>query len=143
MEPAAEELEVVRHGNEAAEGDERQEPEVMGNGDGDPDRTCRTERARRERDQHPGRDPRVQRAAVQLVERMRADPEPEEEGEDGEPEPPGRHVRRETGADDDIAQVPERVRQVQQGHVVAPAAGGERVEGRPLAFCSSCQPGPR
>jgi hypothetical protein len=32
---------------------------------------------------------------------------------------------------------------VQQGHVIAPAPRGERVEGRPLLFGSSGQAGPR
>ena len=40
-------------------------------------------------------------------------------------------VRREAGADHDVAQVPGRVGRVQQRDVVAPAARGERVERRP------------
>ena len=44
---------------------------------------------------------------------------------------PGPPLRRERGADHDVRQMPRGVRRMQQRHVVAPAAGCERVERRP------------
>ena len=74
------------------------------------------------------RDPRPQRPPVELVERVRADPDGEEErGERRQEAVPGERGS-ERGADRDVAQVPGRVRRVEERDVVAPAAGRERVE---------------
>src|SRR5207248_8387554 len=126
---AAEELEVLSARDEGAEGNERQQPEVEGDGDRNPDRGGACERAGGEDDEDRRRDPRPERTAVQLVESVRADAEAEEEGRHRQREPCSLDVRGEGRADDDVAQVPGRVRQVEQRHVVAPAAGSERVEG--------------
>ena len=129
MEQAVEELEVVRSGDKGAERHERQQPEVVRDGDHNSDCGRAGKRAGCERDEDRGRNPRLKRVAIQLVEGVRADSEAEEEGKHGEGKPSGRHVWGETGPDDDVAQVPARVGQVEERHVVAPAAGGERVEG--------------
>ena len=72
-------------------------------------------------------------AALELVQRVRADAEGEEEGRDREAEDPEVEPRREPRADRDVREVPQRVRRVEQRHVVAPAARGERVERGPRA----------
>ena len=71
-----------------------------------------------------------ERAAVQLVERMRADAHAEEEREESrEPSTPGRHC----GASAAPIATYDRCHSVYGGcskrHVVAPPAGRERVEG--------------
>ena len=134
VEASAEELEVVRDDDEAAEGDEARAarashaiaPTIA---DARPRRRSRRaasadERRRRGIRVCSGRP-------VQLVERVRADADREEErGERGAEPRPGER-RRERGADRDIAQVPERVRRVEERDVVAPAARRKRVERRP------------
>src|SRR5205085_4779194 len=79
VEQPAEELQVVGGGDEGAEGDEGQQPEVVRDRDRNSDRTRPGKRAGRERAEDNGRNPRLQRASIQLVERMRADAEAEEE----------------------------------------------------------------
>src|SRR5207302_9103368 len=79
----------------------------------------------------PFGEPRRQRAALPLVERVGAEPESEEERGSGGSEPVGVEVGRQRGADRDIAQVPRRVGRVQKRQVVAPAARREGVEGGP------------
>src|SRR5207245_3146685 len=74
-----------------------------------------------------------QRPAAQLVEDMRADADGEKEGGEGQPQPPRAPLGRERGSDYHIAQVPERVRRVEERDVVAPAAARERVERRPCS----------
>src|SRR6476619_5511228 len=65
---------------------------------------------------------------------MRADAHGEEEGEHREPEPAPRDVGDEAAADDDVREMPGRVRRVQQRHVVTPTASRQRVEGGPHAL---------
>ncbi len=72
----------------------------------------------------------VQWSSVHLVERVRGDPDGEEEPDDGRGEPETVCVRRERGADDDVREVPGRVRRMQDGPPVAPAPGTRRVERR-------------
>ncbi len=84
MEPAAEQLEVVRAGDKGPEGNESQQPQIVRDGDGYPDCGRSRKRAGGEPDQDAGRDPCLQRPAVQLVEGVRADAEPGEEGRGGE-----------------------------------------------------------
>ena len=107
----AEELEVVREDEDRPGCDEREQPEVERDRAGDPDPDRGGDRhAGQPRQRRPG-DPRAERTAAQLVERVGADPDREEEGGEGRAEPsrvPGRGERR---ADHDVAQVPERVRE--------------------------------
>ena len=137
MEPAAEQLEVVGGHERGADRDEREDPERLRDRDRDPDRRARRDRDDRQRDEHPGRDARPQRPSVELVERVRADAHREREREHGEPERPPGDDGREAAADDDVREVPGRVRRVQQRDVVAPAAAPERVErGAPGGSCA-------
>jgi hypothetical protein len=69
--------------------------------------------------------------AVELVERVRSDADGEEEGGERDEETPRFEVGGETGADRDLREMPERVRRMMDPLVIAPAAWGERVEGRP------------
>src|SRR5439155_12146748 len=73
-----------------------------------------------------------ERTSVELVERVRAQTDRAEEGEHGPCEVPEVHVGDRARADHDVGEVPQRVRRVEQGHVVAPSAGRERVEGGAL-----------
>ena len=79
-------------------------------------------------------------AAVQLVERVRADPDGEKERRERSEQPGGVPLGRKRGADRDVAQVPERVRGVEEGRVVAPAAGGKRVERGPRSGAHDRRP---
>ncbi len=58
-------------------------------------------------------------------------PEREEERGEHEPQPRPRESRRDRGPDSDVAQVPQRVRRMEQRDVVAPASRAQRVERRP------------
>ena len=131
MEQPIGELEVVRDDDERAERDERDEPP------GDLDRSDDADGdGAREPDpgdhlQHCPGDGRLQGPAPELVEGVGRQAHAQEEGErggaeaapveDGGRRRPDRHVR----------QVPRRVRRMQQRPVVAPSAGGQRVERRP------------
>src|SRR5262249_4677764 len=68
--------------------------------------------------------------AVQLVEGMRRYTEAEEERDETGREASRQPFGRQRGADHDVAEVPERVRPVDQRHVVAPPARPQRVVGR-------------
>ena len=129
VEAAAEELEVVGGGDEAAEEDQRQQ----GGGDeedpGDADRQRPAEAADGESDQAAVGEPGPQRPAVELVERVGADADREEEGGDRRRQPAGVDLRRRRGPDRDVADVPERVGRVQDRDQVPPAAGAQGVEG--------------
>ena len=131
MHPPAEQLEVVAEDEERADRDEDEQPGPDG---GDPDDA---ESAREDEtpgsgaDEPGGRNRGAQRAAVELVEGMGGDADGEEEREHRRDEASGVGVWRERRADDDVRQVPRRVRRVQQGPPVAPAAGARGVERGP------------
>ena len=80
--------------------------------------------------ERPGGDVCPEGAAVQFVERVRRQPHGEEERQERGHQP--RHVdaRCKAGADDDVGQMPCRVRGMEQGPPIAPAAGPGGVEGR-------------
>src|SRR5262249_2812600 len=125
------ELEVVGRDEHRADDDEREQPPAPRARCADADRTRAGERYDGDHDEDGRRDPRAQRAALELVQRVSGYAEREEERE----ERPGQPVQVEVGcecrADGDIGEVPERVRRVQQRHVVPPAAALERVERGP------------
>ena len=79
MEEAAPELECVGGDEECAGGDERQQPERPGERGDDPDRDRAASDAALSQTSTRRRDLRAQRTAVQLVERVRADAEREQE----------------------------------------------------------------
>ena len=110
--------------------DERGDPRVDRERSDDADRDGARDRDDGERDEQRARDPRPERPAVQLVERVRADTDREEEGGQRGEEPVPGEGRGERGADGDVAQVPRRVGRVEERDVVAPASRRERVEGR-------------
>ena len=140
MKCAAEELQVVGHDDERADGDEEREPPRRAGRHGKPDRAGRRDREDRERDENGPGDPGAKRPSVQLVERVRADAHGEQERERRPAEQAPFQLRRERRADRDIGEVPERVRRVEQRHVVAPAAGRERVERGPRAAAHARRP---
>ena len=131
VEEASAELEVVRGDDERTEGDEGEQPQVVADcaQDADPDRSG--DRHRRQGDQRAARDSRLQRPPHQFVEGVRADPDSEEEGAEQQPELRPVEPGGDRGSDRDIAQVPDRVRRVEERDVVAPSAGAQGVEGRP------------
>jgi hypothetical protein len=128
---SAQELEVVRGDESCTERDERHDPEGRLERHSDPDRARDRDGPDGETDEHGGWDPRPEGPAMELVERVRPDAHREREREHGEAEPPPRDARREAAADDDVGEVPRRVREMEERHVVPPAAGSERVERRP------------
>ena len=81
--------------------------------------------------QHRRRDPGLQRAAVQLVERMRGQADGEEERDQRGQQAGKADLRGERGADDHVGQVPGRVRRMQQRPPVPPSARARRVVGGP------------
>ena len=122
------ELEVVRDDGRRADGDEREQPPVLARCNDDPDRDRTANREGGRGGEHSRGDSRLEWASVQLVQRVRADSHREQECEHGQAEQPPAEVRCERSADRNVRQMPERVRRMQQRHVIAPAAGCERVE---------------
>ena len=128
MQASAEELQVVGADDERPGCDEREQPEIVGEGAADPDTHGDGDRAAGQEHEHPVGNLRRQRPTVELVERMRPDADGEEEpGERGD-QPAWPPVRSECRSDHDVAEVPERVRRVQDRRVVTPATGRKRVE---------------
>ena len=80
---------------------------------------------------------------MELVEGMRTDPDCEEECGQRRQEPGKPEVRSKGGSDRHVAQMPGRVGRVKERRVVAPASGGERVEGGPRRFSGHGSPRPR
>ena len=76
-------------------------------------------------------DPGRERPAAELVQRVRTDAEREREGGERRAEPARKPDRRDRRADDDVAQMPERVGDMEQRHVVAPAARAQGVPRSP------------
>ena len=76
-----------------------------------------------EPDEPCGRNGGAQRAAVQFVECMGRDTDGKEEREHRRGEAPAVGARRKRRADDDVREVPRRVRRVQHRPPIAPAAG--------------------
>ena len=106
MQATSEKLEVVGADDDDPGDDEGGDPGVAGDGPDDPDRGGSADGDGRQRGQAPVGDRRSQRSAVQLVERVSADPDGQEErcerrAEDRERETRGerrRRSRRRTGA---------------------------------------------
>ena len=84
-------------------GDERASHSVVRERRVDPERDRSRDRDGAQGDEHPVRDPRPQRAAVQLVERVRSDPDGEEERGQRDEEPPDVSSGASAGADRDVA----------------------------------------
>src|SRR5919201_734002 len=131
VQAAAEELEVVGDDESGSGRNEDEKPEIALHGDDDSDRCGGGDRRRREGDQRPGWDQRLQRAPAQLIERVRADTHREEEREQRPAEQVAVKVRRQGGADHDVRKVPRRIRRMNEGYVIAPAARCKRVERGP------------
>src|SRR5206468_2920875 len=127
----ARELEVVGDHEEGAGGDVDEQPEVEADGDRDADPACTGDRGCGKTDEHRVGDPRAKRPPAELVERMRTDPEGEREREQRGAEPLPGHDGGDARADDDVREVPGRVREMKERDVVAPASGPQRIEGRP------------
>ncbi len=126
----AEELEVVGEHEKGADGHEEGDPGLERDRAGDPDGARSGDRDGCEPHEHRARDARAQRPPPKLVQGVGADPDREPESGDRGAKPPPGHDRGEAAADHHVREVPGRVRRMQQRHVVAPAAGLERVPGR-------------
>src|SRR5581483_6585692 len=87
------------------------------------------DRPRREEDEDTIGDARLERPALHLVERVRADAHREDECEDRPAEDPPMHVRRDGGAERGVREMPQGVRGMEKRDVVAPSARTQRVEG--------------
>ena len=131
MEPATCELQVVGGDDQRAGEDQWHQQRRDDDGAENADDDGAREAGDGERDQHRSAERGAQGAAVQLVERVGADPDGQEERGEREREPRVAEVRREPGPDRDVREVPECVGRMQERDVVAPAAALERVEGRP------------
>jgi hypothetical protein len=132
VESPSEKLEVVGDDDESARGDERRQARRDEEDAGDPDRdgTCQSDG--RGPDECPARQLRSERPPVQLVECVRADADAEEEGPERSKETVEVNGRCRGGAERDVAEMPRRVRRVQQRDGVPPPAGAKRIEGRAL-----------
>ena len=132
MEAPPEQLEVVCHDDERPGGDQRRELHRDHDQAGQSDRDRAHEPNGGQRDERAVGEPCCQWSAVQLVQRVRAHPNPEEKRSERRRETvPVQHGSggRTQG---DIAQVPGRVRRVQERDDVAPATRSQRVERRAL-----------
>ena len=131
MEHATEELQVVRHDEEDADQDERQQA------DADAADTCEAERDGAKQahcgrpDQDRVRYAGLERPAPELVQGVRRHAERKQERQQRGAEPDGVEGRRQGGADHDVGKVPGGVRRVQQRDPVpAPAPRPGRIESR-------------
>ena len=135
MNPAAEQLEVVAQHEQWTDHDEH---EQSGSDRGHADEA---ERARdqqttgSEPDEPSGRNRGAQRPAVQLVECVGRDADGEEEREQRPDEAYAVGVRCKRRADDDVREVPRRIRRVKQRPPIAPAPRAPRRT--PAAPCSA------
>ena len=128
VEPAVEQLEVVRGDEERTDDHEGHEHEARAGDTRGPDGDGADERGGGGHGEHRGRDRGPQGSAVQLVEGVRGDPHGEEEGEQGGDETLGVEVWCQGGADGHVGEVPRGVRRVQERPPLACPARGS-VEG--------------
>ena len=132
MEAAAEQLEVVGDDDESARGDEREQRGGDDEDARDPDGDGAGEAGQSYSPERFVPQPRPQGPAVQLVERVRADADAEEEGAERGEQAVEVEFRRRGRAERDVAQMPGGVGRVKKRDEVAPSAGPQRVEGGPL-----------
>ena len=132
VKPAAEELEVVGHHDERPHGDERHEAHRHRRRADDPDRHRPCQRHSGQADEHAVGQLRAQWSAVELVQRVRAHSHPEEERREGRRQSIAVELWRRDRPEGDVAQMPGRVRRVQQRDDVRDLAAPDRVEGRSL-----------
>src|SRR4029079_17404191 len=95
VETAAEELEVVGHGDEHPGCDKHEQPETRAYGDCDADCCCAGQRGDRKRDERRVANACLEGTSVQLVESMRRDGHTEKEREQSKAE----HVGLEVGGE--------------------------------------------
>ena len=129
MKPAPGQLEVVAGHEQGAGDDERRQQRRHLDRAEHADRDRAHESAGRECDQRPAAQAGPERPAVELVERVCADPDGEKERAERGRQTVGVHDRRGRRAQGDVAQVPGRVRRVEQRDEVPPAPGTQRIEG--------------
>ena len=131
MDPAVEQFEVVSQDEQRTDCDEREQPEADGGHADDAQRAREKQTAGGEPDEPRGRNVGVQRSAVEFVECMGRDADGEEEREQRRKQAPNVDMRRQGRTDDDIRQVPRRVRGMEQRPPIAPAASACGVERGP------------
>ena len=121
-------LEPVRDHKCGAESDENQKPQTDLRCRDRPERDGATERERAERNEYARRDLCTERSALKFVERMRGDAHRQKERK----ESAGHHARighrSQSGPEQHVREVPQRVRRVQQRPVIADPTGTQGVE---------------
>jgi hypothetical protein len=132
VEATTEQLEVVCHDYESTRHDEGHERRRDCHGADDSDRDRAGEAREREPPQQPVGKARPERAAVQLVESVSANADSKQEGSERRNEAIDVNRRRGGSPERDIAEVPGGVWRMKQCDEVAPAAGPQRIERRPL-----------
>jgi hypothetical protein len=132
VEATTEQLEVVGDDDECSRGYERRERRRHGENADDPDRDRPDEAREGESDKEPVGQFGPERAAVQLVESVSGDANGEQKSGEGGDEPIDVNRGGRGGPERDVAEVPGGVGRMEQRDEVAPAAGAQRVERRPL-----------
>jgi hypothetical protein len=92
----------------------------------------------RQHDEHARRNTSAERSTVDLVEPVRGNTDREEEGSQARREADPVKGTAECRTDRDVAEVPRRVRRMEECRVVPPAAGRERVERWTLCRLITC-----
>ncbi len=127
VEPALEQLEVVGGDEEGADRDERRDRPRDRHHAEHPERDRTGQRQRGDRDQRAIGEMSPERSAVQLVERVGAETDTEEERAQGCGKPAAVQGGRRGRAERHVAQMPARVRQVQELDTRSRQPPGRRV----------------
>lgn len=129
MKSPSEQLEVVGDDDECARGDEGDQARRDEEDAGDSDCDGAGQAGGRGPDERSARELRPEWAAVQLVERVRADADTEEESAECRKEAVEVDGGRRGRTERDVAEMPRRVGRVEQRDGVPPPAGAKRIEG--------------
>jgi hypothetical protein len=132
VEPPAHQLQVVGQDQQRPGDDQRREAGGNDEQAGDADRQGAAEPGQRQRPQGAVIQAGAKWMPVQLVQRVGRDPDGQEEGAERRPQAHRMKLGRGRGAQRHVAQVPGRVRRVEERDEVAPSSAAKRVERGPI-----------